>query len=114
MNYKKPTGLLLGRYQPFHDGHLALFEESINKVGQVIIMVRDTHNLDNNNPYDFEEVKKNIIKKIPQKYSGKYEIILVPNITDIFYGRDVGYNIEKITLPEHIQNISATNIRNQK
>ena len=38
---KKPTVLLLGRWQPWHDGHLALFKRAISKTGQVIIQVRD-------------------------------------------------------------------------
>ena len=28
---KKPTAQMLGRWQPFHDGHYALFEEIIKK-----------------------------------------------------------------------------------
>jgi hypothetical protein len=44
-------------------------------------------------------------------YQGQYDIILVPNITNIVYGRDVGYKIEKIELPEEIEKISATEIR---
>ena len=30
---KKPTAQMLGRWQPFHDGHYALFEEIIKKTG---------------------------------------------------------------------------------
>ena len=41
----------------------------------------------------------------------KIAIIPVPNITNIFYGRDVGYSIERIDLSEALQAISATNIR---
>jgi len=37
----------------------------------------------------------------------------VPNITKIYYGRDVGYDLEYIDLPPNIQSISATNIREQ-
>ena len=39
------------------------------------------------------------------------KIILVPNITNICYGRGVGYKIEEIVMPEEIQKISATKIR---
>ena len=38
---KKPTAQMLGRWQPFHDGHYALFEEIIKKTGQVCIQIRD-------------------------------------------------------------------------
>lgn len=37
-----PTALLLGRYQPFHEGHRALVIEGIKRVGQARIAVRDT------------------------------------------------------------------------
>ena len=39
--------------------------------------------------------------------------MLVPNITNISYGRGVGYKIEEIVLPEKIQKISATKIRRE-
>jgi len=33
---KKPTAQMLGRWQPFHDGHYALFEEIIKKMGKFV------------------------------------------------------------------------------
>ena len=100
---------MLGRWQPWHDGHQMLFEKSLEKTGQVIIMVRDTPR-DDSNPFNFEDVKTRIEKAL-FKFEGKFEIIKVPNITNICYGRGVGYKIEEIVLPEEIQNISATKIR---
>ncbi len=38
---------------------------------------------------------------------------MMPNITNIVYGRDVGYTIEQIDLPDHIKNISATQKRKE-
>jgi nicotinamide mononucleotide adenylyltransferase len=111
MNYKKPTVQLLGRFQPFHDGHFALFEEAIKKTGQVCIMVRDTSGIDDKNPFDFNFIKNEIEKKLLPKYKNKFEILLVPNITNISYGREVGYKIEEIDLPDRIKKISATKIR---
>jgi hypothetical protein len=35
----------------------------------------------------------------------------LPNITSVFYGRDVGYTIERIDLDSKIQDISATDAR---
>ena len=109
---KKPTAQMLGRWQPFHDGHYALFEQIVKKTGQVLIMIRDVHGVDDN-PFDFETVKSNIEKKLNPTYQGHYKIILVPNITNICYGRGVGYTIEEIHLPKDIQSISATNIRDK-
>ena len=107
---KKPTAQMLGRWQPFHDGHYALFERIVKKTGQVLIMVRDVQGVDDN-PFDFETVKKNIEERLDKEYKDQYKIILVPNITNICYGRGVGYKIEEIVLPEEIQKISATKIR---
>ena len=107
----KPTVQMLGRYQPFHDGHKALFEEALKKTGQVAIMVRMMPD-SSNNPFSAIEVERGIFQKL-QNYFGKFTIVFVPNIVDISYGRDVGYTISKIELPEHIQAISATKIRKE-
>ena len=56
---KKPTAQMLGRWQPFHDGHYTLFKEIIKKTGQVCIQIRDVQGVDDN-PFDFETVKKKI------------------------------------------------------
>ena len=107
---KKPTAQMLGRWQPFHDGHYALFEEIIKKTGQVCIQIRDVQGVDDN-PFDFETVKKNIEEKLSTKFKNRFKVILVPNITNICYGRSVGYKIEEVVLPKEIENISATKIR---
>jgi len=108
---KKPTVQMLGRWQPFHDGHLALFKEALKKTGQVCIMVRDTGGTDDSNPFDFDFVKEKIEEALIPEYEGKFVVQLVPNITNISYGRGVGYAIEEIVLPEKVQKISATSIR---
>ena len=109
---KKPTAQMLGRWQPFHDGHYALFEETIKKTGQVCFLIRDVQGVDDN-PFDFETVKKNIEQKLLPNFKNRFKIVLVPNITNISYGRGVGYTIEEVVLPEKIQNISATKIRKE-
>ena len=107
---KKPTVQMLGRWQPFHDGHYALFEKILVKTGQVCIQVRDVAGVDDN-PFNFKSVQSKISKRLEKKYKNRYKIILVPNITNISYGRGVGYVIEEVVLPESIQKISATKIR---
>jgi len=107
----KPTAMMLGRWQPWHAGHQALFEQTLERTGQVIIMVRDTPR-DDSNPFDFNEVKSRIEQALVA-FQGKFDIIKVPNITNICYGRGVGYKIEEIVLPKQIQEISATKIREE-
>jgi phosphopantetheine adenylyltransferase len=109
IDYNKPTAMMLGRWQPWHQGHQELFKKTLEKTGQVIIMIRDMP-VSKDNPFDIEQVKKNINEALIE-YKDKYEIIVVPNITNICYGRGVGYKIEEIVLPKEIQEISATKIR---
>jgi GTPase SAR1 family protein len=106
---EKPTTQLLGRFQPFHKGHLALFERAIEKHGQVAIMIRDMPTAIDN-PWKFESISRNI-KVALHKYAGKFKIYSVPNIVNITYGRDVGYKIEQETFDDSIHSISATKIR---
>jgi adenylylsulfate kinase len=107
---QKPTALFVGRYQPFHDGHKALIVEGIRRVGQVCIAVRDTHNTDTKNPFGFEYVRARIEHGL-REYEGRFVVVPVPNITNVFYGRDVGYTVEQINLDSTIEGISATEQR---
>ena len=95
-------------YKSWNEGKLT--REIIKKTGQVCIQIRDVQGVDDN-PFDFETVKKNIEEKLNPKYKNRFKIMLVPNITNISYGRGVGYKIEEVVLPEKIQQISATKIR---
>jgi adenylylsulfate kinase len=107
---KRPTALFVGRYQPFHDGHKALIVEGINRVGQACIAVRNTAGIDEKNPFDFENVRTRIEHGLREFY-GRFTVVALPNITNIFYGRDVGYAIERIDLDEVTEGFSATDIR---
>ncbi|TCR93301.1 adenylylsulfate kinase-like enzyme [Rhizobium sp. BK376] len=107
---KRPTALFVGRYQPFHDGHKALIEEGIRRVGQACIAVRDTGQLDEKNPYGFEHVRSRIEEGL-RHYLGRFTVVQIPNITGIYYGRDVGYVVERIDLNDELHAISATKIR---
>jgi cytidyltransferase-like protein len=107
---QKPTALFIGRYQPFHDGHQRLIEEGIRRVGQVCIAVRDTHGIDAKNPLPFFAVKQRIETSL-SAYAGRFVVVPLPNITNVFYGRDVGYTVERIVLDEATEAISATKIR---
>ena len=119
-DWKKPTVEMLGRWQPWHDGHTELFKRALAKTGQVCIMYRDVGGVhagvegQDDNPFQFEEVKKNIIKGLAAhgfEEGNQYVVIKVPNIIDISYGRGVGYTFTEHDLGEKIHKISATNIR---
>jgi cytidyltransferase-like protein len=107
---QKPTALFIGRYQPFHGGHQRLIEEGLRRIGQVCIAVRNTHGIDPKNPLPFFAVKQRIETAL-SAYAGRFVVVPLPNITNVFYGRDVGYNVERIVLDETTEAISATKIR---
>jgi len=112
-DWKKETVQMLGRWQPWHKGHRALFERAISKTGQVVIQVRDCQGWQGSNPFAIDQVKSNIKKDLDPLFQGQYEIQIVPNIVNITYGRDVGYKIEQETFDESINQISATKIRKE-
>jgi hypothetical protein len=112
-DWQKETVQMLGRWQPWHPGHRALFERAINKTGQVVIQIRDCQGWNNSNPFAAAQVKEFIKKDLDPIYQGQYEIQLVPNVVNITYGRDVGYKIEQEVFDEAIHAISATKIRKE-
>jgi cytidyltransferase-like protein len=109
-DWKRPTALFIGRFQPFHEGHRALIVEGLRRVGQVCVAVRDTHDIDDKNPYDFENVKVRIEHAL-RAFEGRFTVVLLPNITHVFYGRDVGYVLDRIELDKPTEEISATELR---
>ena len=118
-DWKKSTAQMLGRWQPWHDGHTELFKRALSEHGQVCIMIRDVCGADagmgnTDNPFDYRTVKKNIIAGLEEhgyKCGIEYEVLSVPNIVDISYGRGVGYTFTEHELDKDIQAISATKIR---
>lgn len=126
-DYKKPTVQMLGRWQPWHDGHTQLFKKALTITGQVVIMVRDVFNYDgdagagrtatqDDNPFGMVQVIHDIeegLRKHGYENGREYLILEVPNIVDISYGRGVGYTFTEHDLGEEVHNISATKIRAQ-
>lgn len=112
-DWRKETVQMLGRWQPWHAGHRALFERAIAKTGQVCIMIRDCQGWKGSNPFEIEKVKQFIRRDLDPEYQGQYEIIVVPNVVNITYGRDVGYKIEQEVFDDAIHQISATKIRKE-
>ena len=109
---KLPTTQMLGRFQPFHAGHKALFERALEKHGQVAILVRDMP-LTKDNPWNAVEICRNIEFELAE-FGGKFRTYPVPNIMNITYGRDVGYKVEQEVFDADIESISGTEIRKQQ
>jgi adenylylsulfate kinase len=107
-DWSAPTTLMLGRYQPWHEGHHALYEEAGKRTPQVMLGVRNTYNTSPKDPLTFDQVKEYIAK---DSFMDGAMVVKMPNITNIVYGRDVGYKIEQVKLGDEIEAISATKKR---
>ena len=123
---KHSTAQMLGRWQPWHDGHTELFKRALAETGQVCIMVRDVGgivgrdagegrtNVQDDNPFSQREAEAQIVIGLEQAgYTIGVEYIIqpVPNIVDISYGRGVGYTFTEHDLGKEVESISATKIR---
>jgi adenylylsulfate kinase len=109
-DWSAPTTLMLGRYQPWHEGHHALYKEAGKRTDQVLLGVRNTYNTSEKDPLKFDQVKEYIAK---DEFMDGALVLRLPNITNIVYGRDVGYKIEQVDLGAEIHAISATQKRKE-
>ena len=98
--------LIIGRFQPLHDGHRALIQRVIDDGNDPVIGLRDTP-LSEKNPYPIEVRQRMLRESFPNIH-----IVVLPNIEEVVYGRDVGYTIRRIHLSPELEAISATKIRN--
>jgi hypothetical protein len=112
-NWQRETVQMLGRWQPWHAGHRALFERLLSRTGQVVIQVRDVQGWQGSNPFAIDQVKNFIKRDLDPLYQGQYEIQVVPNIVHIGWGRDVGYTSGEEKFDQSVTDISATKIRKQ-
>jgi nicotinamide mononucleotide adenylyltransferase len=125
-DWQKPTAMMLGRWQPWHDGHTELFCRALSETGQVAILIRDVGgiigrdagagrtNVQEDNPFSAQEAIANIEVGLDEAgftNNKQYIIMMVPNIVDISFGRGVGYTFTEHDLGKSVENISATKIR---
>jgi cytidyltransferase-like protein len=108
-NISKKYAIFIGRYQPYHFGHIKLIEQKLNEGVPALIMVRDIEP-DDKNPFTTEETVS-MIKKYHQSKNQDVEVIIIPDIESVNYGRGVGYEINEFLPPDNIGFISATKIR---
>jgi len=109
----KQYSMLVGRYQPFHDGHKWLMNQCLDEGKNVLICIRDIEP-DNKNPYTSEEVYNNVSQELSELISeGRVKVITIPDIESVNFGRGVGYDIIEYIPPQEVSDISATKIREQ-
>ena len=109
-NDSKKYAIFVGRFQPYHQGHISLIMQKINTGIPALIMVRDIAP-DAKNPFTTEQTVE-MIEKYHAAKGHDVQVIIIPDMESVNFGRGVGCEINEFTPPENIGWISATGIRN--
>ena len=108
-NNDKKYAIFVGRYQPYHYGHIELIKQKLKQGVPVLIMVRDIEP-DEKNPFTTEQTVS-MIQKYHAAYDDDVKVMVIPDIESVNYGRGVGYDIIEHVPPKKVGEISATQIR---
>ena len=106
---KTKRAVFIGRYQPYHQGHISLIRQKLDKGVPCLIMVRDIPP-DPKNPFTTEQTVE-MIRKYHASKGDDVEVMKIPDIESVNWGRGVGYEMNEFFPPENIGWISATKIR---
>jgi cytidyltransferase-like protein len=109
-NKDKKRAIFIGRYQPYHYGHTSLVQQKLNEGVSILIMVRDIEP-DMKNPFTTEQTVS-MIKKYHDSRNEDVEVMAIPDIESVNFGRGVGYEVNEFQPPKDLGFISATDVRN--
>jgi len=77
------NGLLIGRFQPFHLGHLDALRYAFSKVDNLWVGLGSSNKApEKNNPFSAEERKKMILSSIDDSIKNRIKIFFVPDFED--------------------------------
>jgi cytidyltransferase-like protein len=105
----KKYSVFIGRYQPYHYGHIELINQKLKDGFPILIMVRDIKP-DEKNPFTTEQTVM-MIEKYHKSKGDDVKVMIIPDIDSINFGRGVGYEINEYIPPKDVSIISATSIR---
>ncbi len=75
------NGLLIGRFQPFHLGHLEALKFALTKVNKLWIGIGSSNKpLQKQNPFSAEERKEMILSSIDNSLKSKIQIYNIPDL----------------------------------
>lgn len=99
--------MFIGRWAPFHKGHKHIIR-IIHKEKQlpILICIRDT--VEQN--YSLEQRVK-IIETWLQESNIPGQVMVIPDIEGLYYGRGVGYEIREVVVDDATKQVSGTKIR---
>ena len=98
----------IGRFQPLHEGHIALINVALSEGKPVVVALMDTPQ-DDANPYSIQERQQ----MFWEAFGNRVRVMAIPPVAEVCYGRNVGYRIRHIRLPAEVEAITATGIRKE-
>ncbi len=108
-NKDKKYAIFVGRFQPYHYGHIKLVQQKLDEGIGALILVRDIEP-DAKNPFTTYETVS-MIESYHEDAKDDVKVMVIPDIESVNYGRGVGYEINEFVPPKDIGFISATKIR---
>ena len=102
------NGLLVGRFQPFHLGHLEALQFALTKVDKLWVGLGSSNQpIQKNNPFSANQRKKMILSSLPNYMKEKISIYSIPDldnhikwiekINDIVPNFDVIFSNDELT-----------------
>lgn len=77
------NGLLIGRFQPFHKGHLAAVNFGLSQVENLWIGIGSSNkNNEKRNPFSADERKEMILSSLDKSTLNKVQIFYIPDVND--------------------------------
>jgi nicotinamide-nucleotide adenylyltransferase len=75
------NGLLIGRFQPFHLGHLEALQFALSKVDKLWVGLGSSNkSIEKSNPFSAEERKEMILSSIDDSIKNKITIYFIPDV----------------------------------
>ena len=96
-NIDKKYAIFIGRFQPYHFGHIELIRQKLDAGIPALIMVRDIEP-DDRNPFTTKQTVE-MIEAYHKSVNDDVKVIVIPDIESVNYGRGVGYEINEYEPP---------------
>lgn len=78
---KYKIGLIIGRFQPFHNGHKYLLVKALENIDKVIIVIGSSNVTNEDNPYSFEK-RKGMIEQVLEKEGFENRVLKIIDVPD--------------------------------
>lgn len=104
--------LIIGRFQPLHKGHIGMAQKLLNEGNAVVFGIMDTPQ-DKRNPHTLVERETMIASAFAEDWGIRVKTVVLPFLSQVVHGRNVGYWVRHIFLPEDKEGVSASQLRGQ-